>query len=67
MAANGDWDPPTNTLRPSTDSLITVRVVKSFAYRTCRNLVLDHLNLEETTVGDLKARCMEGEPVARPD
>ncbi|KAI7861663.1 hypothetical protein BDF14DRAFT_1876973 [Spinellus fusiger] len=44
----------TNNARPSNDATITVRCIKSFEYRTCKNLILKHLNLETTTVGELK-------------
>ncbi|KAI8089576.1 uncharacterized protein BX664DRAFT_333374 [Halteromyces radiatus] len=44
----------TNHKRPSTDAVITIRCIKSFEYRTCKSLVLQHVNLETTTVGDLK-------------
>ncbi|KAI9302071.1 hypothetical protein BJ944DRAFT_167951 [Cunninghamella echinulata] len=49
----------TNHKRPTTDSVITIRCIKSFEYRTCKSLVLQHLNLETTTVGDLKKLIME--------
>lgn len=47
-------DALTNTTLPSTEATITVRVIKSFEYRTTRNLVLHKLNLQTTTVGELK-------------
>jgi len=37
-------------------STLTIRVIKSFPHRTCKSLVLHNINLETTTVGDLKAR-----------
>ncbi|KAK9466503.1 hypothetical protein V1512DRAFT_276509 [Lipomyces arxii] len=46
-------EPLTSTLKTPTDSTITVRVIKSFEYRTERNLVLRDLDLTTTTVGDL--------------
>ncbi|ORX60248.1 hypothetical protein DM01DRAFT_1332403 [Hesseltinella vesiculosa] len=49
----------TNHKRPLTDAVITVRCIKSFEYRTCKNLILQHVNLETTTVGDLKKLCIE--------
>ncbi|EPS38409.1 hypothetical protein H072_7861 [Dactylellina haptotyla CBS 200.50] len=36
---------------------ITVRVIKSFPYRTCKNLILRDLDLTTLTVGDFKARA----------
>ncbi|KAG9318361.1 hypothetical protein JVU11DRAFT_451 [Chiua virens] len=44
----------TNEAVPRTEATITVRVIKSFEYRTERSLILHKLNLETTTVGDLK-------------
>lgn len=44
----------TNEAIPRTEATITVRVIKSFEYRTERSLVLHKLNLETTTVGGLK-------------
>ncbi|KAK6505351.1 hypothetical protein TWF481_007256 [Arthrobotrys musiformis] len=45
----------------SDDSLknatITVRVIKSFPYRTCKNLVIRGLDLTGVTVGEFKARA----------
>jgi hypothetical protein len=50
----------TNVAKPKTAATITVRIIKSFQYRTERNLVLHDLNLEETTVGRLKDIALEG-------
>ncbi|KAL7283086.1 hypothetical protein PYCCODRAFT_1447903 [Trametes coccinea BRFM310] len=47
-------DIPVNIAVPKTDATITVRVIKSFEYRTEKSLVLHHLNLEQLTVGQLK-------------
>ncbi|KAK7472581.1 hypothetical protein VKT23_000694 [Stygiomarasmius scandens] len=44
----------TNVARPKTSAIITIRIIKSFQYRTERSLVLHDLNLETTTVGQLK-------------
>jgi len=52
-------DPLTSTLRPVTDSLLVVRVIKSFSYRVVKNLVLPHIDLTATTIGDLKKRVNE--------
>ncbi|KAK9361826.1 hypothetical protein V1504DRAFT_389230 [Lipomyces starkeyi] len=48
-----EFDPLTSTLRPATDAIITLRVIKSFEYRTERNLILKDIDLTRTTVGDL--------------
>ncbi|KAI6167138.1 hypothetical protein EDD17DRAFT_1110205 [Pisolithus thermaeus] len=44
----------TNTTLPITEATITVRVIKSFEYRTEKSLVLHKLDLQKTTVGELK-------------
>lgn len=49
----------TSHARPSTDATLTVRCIKSFEYRTCKNLVLQHVDLERTTIGELKALVLE--------
>lgn len=47
-------------VRPRTDATMTVRIIKSFEYRTERNLVLHHINLEKTTVRELKDIVNQG-------
>ncbi|KAI6036697.1 hypothetical protein BKA83DRAFT_4166656 [Pisolithus microcarpus] len=44
----------TNTTLPLTEATVTVRVIKSFEYRTEKSLVLHKLDLQKTTVGELK-------------
>ncbi|KAG6833209.1 hypothetical protein H0H87_010272 [Tephrocybe sp. NHM501043] len=44
----------TNESRPKTSATLTVRIIKSFQYRTERSLVLHNIDLEHTTVADLK-------------
>ncbi|KAG6868998.1 hypothetical protein C0993_005656 [Termitomyces sp. T159_Od127] len=44
----------TSNSRPKSSATLTVRIIKSFQYRTERSLVLHELNLEVTTVADLK-------------
>jgi len=44
----------TNVALPRTSATLTLRIIKSFEYRTERSLVLHGVNLETTTVGDLK-------------
>jgi hypothetical protein len=41
------------------DATVTVRLVKSFAYRTVRLLVLHHVDLSTTTPIGLRARVLE--------
>ncbi|KAI8890234.1 hypothetical protein K501DRAFT_169212 [Backusella circina FSU 941] len=49
----------TNLAKPSSDATLTIRCIKNFEYRTCKNLVLQHVNLETSTVGDLKKLVLE--------
>ncbi|GLB35268.1 putative uncharacterized conserved protein (DUF2340) [Lyophyllum shimeji] len=44
----------TSTARPKSSATLTVRIIKSFEYRTERSLVLHDINLETCTVGQLK-------------
>ncbi|KAK9477549.1 hypothetical protein V1514DRAFT_333601 [Lipomyces japonicus] len=48
-----DFEPLTSTLRSPSDAIITVRIIKSFEYRTERNLILKNIDLTKTTVGEL--------------
>ncbi|RKO97364.1 hypothetical protein CAUPRSCDRAFT_6620 [Caulochytrium protostelioides] len=41
------------------DATVTLRVIKSFEYRTVRNLVLRHVDLAHTTPAQLVARAKE--------
>lgn len=52
-------------MKPLTDATITVRVIKSFPFRTCKNLVLRDLDLTTMTVGQLIERCKQGAYVLR--
>jgi hypothetical protein len=54
-------DTLTNLARPRTSAIITVRVIKSFEFRTERSLVLRDINLETTTVGGLKEIARNGQ------
>ena len=58
--AQGISDVLTNVALPRTEATITLRVIKSFEYRTERSLVLHKLNLETTTVGELKNVARRG-------
>ncbi|TCD62617.1 hypothetical protein EIP91_006631 [Steccherinum ochraceum] len=44
----------TNLAVPRTAATLTLRIIKSFEYRTEKSLVLHSINLETTTVGQLK-------------
>jgi len=52
-------DELTNLAVPKCSATITVRIIKSFEYRTEKSLVVRNLNLEETTVGELKQIALE--------
>ena len=62
---SGFDDTLTNLARPRTSAIITVRVIKSFEFRTERSLVLRDINLDTTTVGDLKEIARNGQSVLR--
>lgn len=42
-------EPLTSTVRPINDSVITVRIIKSFPFRNIRNHVFQHIDLASTT------------------
>ncbi|KAF8462902.1 hypothetical protein BDZ91DRAFT_732646 [Kalaharituber pfeilii] len=42
--------------KPISDATLTIRVIKSFPYRTAKNLVLHSLDLTRLTVRELKER-----------
>jgi len=44
----------TNEAVPRTRATLTVRIVKSFEFRTEKHLILHNINCETTTVGQLK-------------
>jgi hypothetical protein len=50
----------TNVALPKTSATLTLRIIKSFEYRTERSLVLHEVNLETTTAGDLKNMARQG-------
>lgn len=63
MADDGDdgiSDVLTNVTLPKTSATLTLRIIKSFEYRTERSLVLHNINLETTTVGQLKDIARQG-------
>ncbi|KAG7092212.1 hypothetical protein E1B28_008579 [Marasmius oreades] len=47
-------DEHTNVAQPKTSATVTVRIIKSFQYRTEKSLVLHNLDLTTTTVKNLK-------------
>lgn len=46
-------EPLTSNVRPATDALITVRIIKSFPYRNVRNHVIPSINLKDTNASQL--------------
>ena len=62
MSSDGISDIPTNLALPKTDATLTIRVIKSFEYRTEKSLVLHNINLETTTVAELKEIARQGMP-----
>lgn len=42
-------EPLTSNVRPATDSLLTIRIIKSFPYRNVRNHIIPSINLKTTT------------------
>ncbi|KAK9470725.1 uncharacterized protein V1510DRAFT_422303 [Dipodascopsis tothii] len=52
-------DPLTSTLRPATDAVLTIRVIKSFPYRTVKNMILKDVDLTKTTVAELHDLCVQ--------
>ena len=53
-------DPLTNEAIPRTHATLTIRVIKSFEFRTEKHLILRDVNCETTTVGQLKDMVREG-------
>ncbi|KAF7796523.1 hypothetical protein EIP86_007702 [Pleurotus ostreatoroseus] len=53
-------DALTNEAVPRTSATLTIRIVKSFEFRTEKSLVLKNVNCETTTVGQLKEMARQG-------
>lgn len=53
--------------QPTTNATLTIRCIKSFEYRTEKNLVLQHLDLTTLTVAQLIELCKDSEFGARFD
>ena len=49
-----------NLAVPKTSATLTVRIIKSFEFRTEKSLVLHNINLETTTVAQLKEIARQG-------
>lgn len=56
-----NYQPTAQELRPPSAATLTVRVIKSFEFRTMKALVLKEVDLGRVTVGALKGMCREGE------
>lgn len=46
-------EPLTSSVRPATDAILTIRIIKSFPYRNVKNHILKSVNLKETTPSQL--------------
>ena len=55
----GISDTLTNLSKPKTSATLTLRIIKSFEYRTEKSLVLHDVDLEATTVARLKEVAKE--------
>jgi hypothetical protein len=51
----------TSQALPQTNATITIRIIKSFKYRTERSLVLHNVNLITSTVAQLKEMAKQGQ------
>jgi len=59
----------TNLAKPKSSATLTLRIIKSFEYRTEKSLVLHDVNLEATTVGRLKEiakQTIQSQPAWKP-
>jgi hypothetical protein len=52
-------EPLSSELRPQTDATLTIRIIKSFEFRTQKSMVIKGVNLMEETVGDLMQRVRD--------
>lgn len=55
-----ETDALTNEAIPRTQATLTIRIVKSFEFRTEKHLVLKNINCETTTAGQLKEIARQG-------
>jgi hypothetical protein len=56
-----EHEPLATELKPITAATLTIRIIKSFEFRTQKSLVLKEVDLEKITVGELMERCRRGE------
>ncbi|RSH89455.1 hypothetical protein EHS25_002004 [Saitozyma podzolica] len=52
-----EHEPLATELKPITAATLTIRIIKSFEFRTQKSLVLKEVDLEKITVGELMERC----------
>ena len=50
--------------QPRSSVTLTVRIIKSFQFRTQRSLVLHNIDLDTTTIGQLKDTARQGKCLA---
>lgn len=48
-----DFEPLTSTVRPLTQSVLTIRIIKSFPYRNVKNIILKDYDIANKTAKDL--------------
>ncbi|CDU25452.1 uncharacterized protein SPSC_05345 [Sporisorium scitamineum] len=49
----------TNTARPLTDAVITIRIIKSFEFRSMKAYIIKNIDLTSTTISQLETQCRE--------
>lgn len=49
----------TNIARPLTDAVITIRIIKSFEFRSMKAYVIKNIDLTTTTIAQLEEKCRE--------
>jgi len=54
-------EPLSSELLPQTDATLTIRIIKSFEFRTQKSMVIKGVNLLEETVGGLMQRVRDCE------
>ena len=52
-------EPLSSELLPQTDATLTIRIIKSFEFRTQKSMVIKGVNLMEETVGGLMQRVRD--------
>jgi hypothetical protein len=52
-------EPLSSELLPQTDATLTIRIIKSFEFRTQKSMIIKGVNLMEETVGGLMQRVRD--------